>query len=60
MGLSEAYAQCKEEQEALRYIGQTQEFFPAHPELDPSFIYADCGVNSARKYSEILHSPISP
>ncbi len=37
MGLSEAYAQCKEEQEALRYIGQTQEFFPAHPELDPSF-----------------------
>ncbi len=46
MGLSEAYAQCTEEQEALHYMGLTQEFFPAHPELDPSFIYADCGINT--------------
>lgn len=46
MGLSEACAQCKQEQEALRYMGMTQQFFPDHPELDRSFIYADCGVNT--------------
>jgi transcriptional regulator with XRE-family HTH domain len=46
MGLAEAYAQCKEEQEALRCLGLTEEHFPAYPELDPSFIYADCGLNT--------------
>jgi transcriptional regulator with XRE-family HTH domain/tetratricopeptide (TPR) repeat protein len=46
MGLAEAHAQCKEEQEALSCIGQAQDLFPADPELDPSFIYADCGVNT--------------
>src|SRR5579884_3887187 len=46
MGLAEAYAQCKEEQKALRCIGLTQKHFPAYPELDPSFIYADCGLNT--------------
>ncbi len=46
MGLSEAYAQCKEEQEALHYAGRAQEYFPAYPELDPSFLYADCGLNT--------------
>ncbi len=46
MGLGEAYAQCKEEQEALRCIGLAQEYFPAYPEHDPSFIYADCGLNT--------------
>ncbi len=46
MGMGEAYAQCKEEQEALRYIGLAQEHFPTYPEHDPSFIYADCGVNT--------------
>jgi hypothetical protein len=28
MGLSEAYAQCKEEQDALHYAGLAQEHFP--------------------------------
>lgn len=46
MGLSEAYAQCKEEQEALHYMDQAQKHFPAYPEHDPSFIYADCGLNT--------------
>ncbi|HYU75223.1 MAG TPA: hypothetical protein VEL31_21350, partial [Ktedonobacteraceae bacterium] len=46
MGLSEAYAQCKEEQEALHYAGLAQEHFPAYPEFDPSFLYADCGLNT--------------
>ena len=51
MGLSEAYAQCKEEQEALRYSGLAQEHFPAYPENDPSFIYADCGLNTLYQWT---------
>jgi DNA-binding SARP family transcriptional activator len=39
--LADAYAQCKEEQKALEYIGLAQEHFPEHPELDASFWYAD-------------------
>lgn len=46
MGLSEAYAQCKEEQEALRCMALAQEHFPMYPEHDPSYIYADCGLNT--------------
>lgn len=51
MGLSEAYAQCKEEQEALRYIGLAQESFPTYPEGDSSFIYADCGLNTLYQWT---------
>jgi hypothetical protein len=51
MGLSEAYAQCKEEQEALRYSGLAQEHFPAYPENDSSFIYADCGLNTLYQWT---------
>lgn len=43
MGLASAYAQHREEQEALTAIGQAKEHFPDHPELDPRFLYADCG-----------------
>lgn len=45
MGLAEAYAQCKDEQQALRYISLAQTHFPAYPEHDPSYIYADCDLN---------------
>src|SRR5579885_2041041 len=51
MGLSEAYAQCKEEQKALQYIGLAQEYFPMYPENDPSFIYADCGQNTLYQWT---------
>jgi tetratricopeptide (TPR) repeat protein len=44
MGIAEAYAQSGQEQEALRYIGLTQEHFPDYPENDPSYIYAECGT----------------
>ncbi len=46
IGLGEAYAQCGEEQEALRYLGLARDHFPAYPEHDPNFIYADCGLNT--------------
>ena len=45
MGLAEAYAQCKEEQQALYYIDLAQTHFPAFPELDPSYIYGDCSLH---------------
>ncbi len=51
MGLSEAYAQCIEEQEALYYSGLAHEHFPAYPENDPSFIYADCGLNTLYQWT---------
>jgi DNA-binding SARP family transcriptional activator len=43
MGLADAYAQCKEEQKALEAIELAKTYFPERPELDPSFLYADCG-----------------
>ena len=43
MGLAEAYAQCKEEKQALHYMELAQAYFPAYPEHDLSYIYADCG-----------------
>lgn len=45
MGLAEAYAQSKEEQQALHYIGLAQTHFPTYPELDPSYIYGDCSLH---------------
>jgi tetratricopeptide (TPR) repeat protein/DNA-binding XRE family transcriptional regulator len=45
MGLAEAYAQCKEEQQALHYISLAQTNFPAYPEQDPSYIFGDCSLH---------------
>jgi transcriptional regulator with XRE-family HTH domain len=45
MGLAEAFAQCKEEQQALHYINLAQTHFPTYPELDPSYIYGDCSLH---------------
>jgi DNA-binding XRE family transcriptional regulator/tetratricopeptide (TPR) repeat protein len=45
MGLAEAYAQCKEERQALNYIGLAQTNFPAYPEQDPSYIFGDCSLH---------------
>jgi DNA-binding SARP family transcriptional activator len=38
------YAQCGKEQDALRFIQMAHESFPEHPEQDPCFLYADCGL----------------
>jgi transcriptional regulator with XRE-family HTH domain len=45
MGLAEAYAQCREDRQALAYIEQAKIIFPMHPELDPSFVYGDCSLH---------------
>jgi len=45
VGLAEAYAQCKEEQQALRYINLAETNFPAYPEQDPSYIFGACSLH---------------
>ncbi|HEU5375570.1 MAG TPA: helix-turn-helix transcriptional regulator [Ktedonobacteraceae bacterium] len=46
MGLAEAYAQCRNEQQALHYMTIAQDAFPIYPENDPSYVYAECGLNT--------------
>ncbi|GHP00990.1 hypothetical protein KSF_110370 [Reticulibacter mediterranei] len=43
IGISSAYAQSKQEKSALNAIELAHEYFPDHPELDPSVLYADYG-----------------
>jgi hypothetical protein len=63
LGLAEANAQCKEEKDALSYIDLAYKHFPAFPQHDPSFIYADCSWNvlyqwQGRTYLELAkHYP---
>jgi tetratricopeptide (TPR) repeat protein len=46
MGLAEAYAQCRNEHDALHYMTVAQDAFPIYPETDPSYVYAECGLNT--------------
>jgi len=46
MGLAEAYAQCQDERKALEFITIAQNQFPTYPESDPTFLYAECGLNT--------------
>lgn len=46
MGLAEAYAQCRNEHEALHYMTIAQDAFPIYPESDQSYVYAECGLNT--------------
>jgi len=46
MGLGEAYAQCNDEQNALYYLELAHNHFPSDPELDPSYMYAECGLTT--------------
>jgi DNA-binding SARP family transcriptional activator len=41
--MSNAYAQCGQEQEAVRCLRLAQEIFPEIPENDPGFLFADGG-----------------
>ncbi len=45
MGLAEAYAQRHDDAEALENMTLAQNYFPTYPENDPSYIYAECGLN---------------
>jgi DNA-binding XRE family transcriptional regulator/tetratricopeptide (TPR) repeat protein len=63
MGLAEAYAQCKQERQALYYIQLAQADFPAYPEQDPSYIFGDCSLHvlfqwQGKMYLELVeHCP---
>ena len=50
MGLSDAYAQCKEEKLSHYYTQLAQESYPTHPELDPSNLYADCALDTVYQW----------
>ncbi|MEO7020705.1 MAG: helix-turn-helix transcriptional regulator [Ktedonobacteraceae bacterium] len=41
-GVSGAYAQLKQQQEALRFMGLAYEHLPEHPEYEPSFLGTIC------------------
>ncbi len=41
--MSNAYAQCRQEQEAVRCLRLAQEVFPEIPERDPGFLFSDGG-----------------
>jgi tetratricopeptide (TPR) repeat protein len=55
LGLALSYAQCGERREAFQYWDLTQQSFPAQPENDPSFIYADCGKSSLNHYGGLMY-----
>ena len=63
MGLGEAYAQCNDEQNALHYLGLAHTHFPSDPEIDPSYMYAECGLTTlyqweGKTYLELVeHKP---
>jgi tetratricopeptide (TPR) repeat protein len=43
LGLADAYAQCRDEKEALEAISLAHTHFPRSPEQDSHFYIADCG-----------------
>jgi len=45
MGLAEAYAQRHDDAKALENMTLAQNYFPTYPQADPSYIYAECGLN---------------
>ncbi|HEU5230706.1 MAG TPA: BTAD domain-containing putative transcriptional regulator [Ktedonobacteraceae bacterium] len=55
LGLALAYAQCGQKKEAFQYWDLTQQSFPAQPENDPSFLYADCGRSSLNHYGGLMY-----
>ncbi|HEX7736994.1 MAG TPA: helix-turn-helix transcriptional regulator [Ktedonobacteraceae bacterium] len=55
LGLAAAYAQLGQQQDALRYLGMSQETFPDMPEKDVSFTYADCGPSSLNHYGGLIY-----
>lgn len=63
LGLADAYAHCGEKQKAFEAIGLAQEHFPDNPQLDPSYLYADCTISTlyqwqARMYLALAQSTL--
>ena len=50
IGLAEAHAQCQQEELAAKAMTLAQHSFPLYPELDPGFLYADCGLSTLYTY----------
>jgi len=48
VGLADAYAQCANEQKALRSLAIAKDLFPEYPERDPNFSLADCSLGSLK------------
>ncbi len=46
MGMADAYARCGRVIDAQVSVGLAQDDFPAYPEHDPSFLFADCGLSA--------------
>ncbi len=59
MGLAEAYAQCGDERNALLSLQMAQDAFPVSPELDPSFTYAECGLNVLYQWEGKMYLELS-
>ena len=55
MGLADAYAQCRDEQQALHCMDCAQSYFPENPKYDPSYIYADCDFNVLYQWQGIMY-----
>ncbi len=49
------FAQFGQEQEAMRLLEEVYRAFPSHPERDPAFLYADCGVPSLSLWDGLTH-----
>ncbi len=54
-GVSGAYAQLKQKQEALRFIDLAYEHFPTHPEHEPSFLHIICRYSTLIFFDGLNH-----
>ena len=55
LGLALAYARNKQKENAFCHLTLAHDTFPEHPEVDPSFAYADCGISSLYHYAGLIH-----
>lgn len=51
LGLADIYAQQGQEKQALRYLHEAQNRFPAQWEMDEYALYADCGLNTLHQWT---------
>lgn len=55
LGIALACAHCGQKEEALKYLALSKDTFPEHPEDDPGFLYADCGLSSIYHYEGLMY-----
>ncbi len=59
MGLADAYALCKNRDEAFQYIKIAQDCFPMYPELSSSFLYASCDLSILHQWEGKMYLDLS-